>query len=371
MATIVLKATEACNCNCVYCEVVSRKKAKNMPLPLLEVMIKRINQYLEEEKNESINILWHGGEPLLLGKDYYFEAIHLFEKHCPNTKHRISHSMQSNLTLLNEDMIEVLKALNIKGIGTSFDPIPGVRGIGVERNTELYNSKFIEGTKLLEKHNIQWGFIFVVTKEALSKARELFHFANNFNKKQGINIHPVDIVGDEPKSYAITPVEFADFLGEMFELWYPNRDQVPSIEPFGSYLRIYEKNERMHGCNTSGNCANSHIYIGPSGETSHCGRFGDIDVLKYGNIQDFSLKEILYHKDRDVFKTRSVSLLANDCKDCPFWEICKGGCPAEAYYHTNSIHKKTYWCESKKVFLEKYFEPITGLKRTFNNYVYS
>ncbi|HIJ68919.1 MAG TPA: radical SAM protein, partial [Deltaproteobacteria bacterium] len=69
MATVIFKATEACNARCIYCDVV-HKKPRNpvtMPLETLELFFSRINEFLTEKPQEKLDLVWHGGEPLLLG----------------------------------------------------------------------------------------------------------------------------------------------------------------------------------------------------------------------------------------------------------------------------------------------------------------
>ncbi|MCK5506245.1 MAG: hypothetical protein KAJ10_13855, partial [Thermodesulfovibrionia bacterium] len=94
MATLILKATEKCNSNCYYCDVVHKKNTgTSMSLETLETVFIRINEFLKAEPDERIEILWHGGEPLLLGPEYFRSALKLQEKHCSETQARITHSI--------------------------------------------------------------------------------------------------------------------------------------------------------------------------------------------------------------------------------------------------------------------------------------
>jgi uncharacterized protein len=364
MPTIIFKPTEACNSNCAYCSVVAHKNPKTITKELFKILIKRVDEYLRNYPDKSINLVWHGGEPLTLGVDFFKNAIDLINQYCNNTKKRLTHTLQSNLTLLNENFIDIFKELSIRGVGTSFEPLPNIRGLGPQRNSDEYNRKFFKSIKLLEKHGINWGFIYVVTKKSLKKAKEIFYFCTNFNTQNAFNIHPVDLCNWN-KEYLITPEEFSDFLGEIFPIWYKYRNRFSGVEPFASYLKIYTENKRMEGCETSGNCSGMILYIGPEGNVSHCGRFGDINYITYGNIQEKNLKELLNHSNEKLFKERSSILVKGECAECRFWDICRGGCPVEAYYHYGTIHKKTYWCNYRKIFLERYLEPVIGIKKEF------
>jgi uncharacterized protein len=367
MATIIFKATEACNSNCLYCQVVKRKQPDFLSYELLEILIVKINRLLQSNPKEHIKILWHGGEPLLLGVNYFSRTADLIDQYCKETKNRISHSIQTNLTLFTEEFVPIFKKLGIHGVGTSFDPVPNIRGFGKNQDSVSYNKKFIEAVRILKKHSIGWGFIYVTTRKSLGLAKEIFHFSTNFNNKKGMNIHPVDYLDESNSEYAINNDEFADFLGQIFRIWSNGRDRYGSIEPFTSYYKIYEKNERMTGCETSGKCAYSHLYIGPNGEASHCGRCGDIDAISYGNIKDNELHELLYHPKRKIFEERQRILVDGECKGCRFWDICRGGCPADSYHVNKSLMHRTIWCKSKIKFLEEYFEPVIGYKKNFHH----
>ena len=115
-------------------------------------------------RTSGFQIIWHGGEPLLLGPDYFLKAHEFEQRHCPDTKDRISHDIQTNITLLSPEYIEVFRTLGITGVSTSYDPIPDVRGLGSTIDSAAYNRRFMDALALLEENNINWGMIYVVTK---------------------------------------------------------------------------------------------------------------------------------------------------------------------------------------------------------------
>ena len=97
---------------------------------------------MENNPKERITLVWHGGEPLLLGIDYFNKAYEFQEKHVGENKHRIDHAIQSNMTLYNSEFGEIFKEMNITSVGTSFDPIPGIPGPGPNHNSKAYNQMF-------------------------------------------------------------------------------------------------------------------------------------------------------------------------------------------------------------------------------------
>lgn len=364
MPTIIFKATEACNANCVYCDVVHRKKPRTIPLPLLKVAFERFNEYLLANPAEEIQVIWHGGEPCMAGIELYRAALSYLTDICPHTRNRIRFAVQSNLTMINQDFIDTFKAMGIDTIGTSYEPIHGVRGLGKKRDSLLYNKKFFDGINLLKANGMSWGFIYVVTRAVLDRPLEIFHHLTNLKLKGGFDLHPVlvyDDAAEESQKSGITQEEFADWLGTVFAEWWPNRHRYPEVDPFASYLHHYTGCANGYGCSDAPTCG-LHLYIGPDGETAQCGRAADWDILLYGNIKDKSLQEIFADPQRKLIDNRQNVLPDSDCKGCEYWSICHGGCPLDAYNGSKDFNTKSDQCLSKKLFLKKYFEPITGLR---------
>lgn len=360
MATVIFKPTEACNAKCIYCDVVHKKtrSPETMPLETLELFFSRVNEFLLERPDERMEIIWHGGEPLLLGPGYFSKALSFQQKHCAETSHRINHNVQSNLTLFSPDFTDVLKKLGIHSLGTSYDQIENLRGLGAHRDSKAYNKQFMNGIRLAEQEGFSWGVIYVVTKLSLAKPLEIFNFLSNLSPKGSFNLNPVLIYDSKLDHLRITPEEYAHFLGVIFPAWWNHREEFSQIEPFSSLASNLLEESRSLMCCDSGACAYSHINLSPDGSLSHCGRSADWGLLNYGSIFDKSFSEVLADPQRDVLMQRNTILPETECKGCRFWDICHGGCPLDAWSASGSFLHKSQWCYAKKGFIEQYFEPI-------------
>lgn len=365
MAVVIFKAVEKCNSNCIYCDVIKKQQDEIMNYDLLKLIFMRMNDYLTANPKENISFTWHGGEVCLLGPDFFKVAIELQDEYCSKTKSRIKHLVQSNLTLINQEFIDLFKKMGIAQIGSSFEPIHNIRGFGKRRDSRAYNQKFIEGVKLLNKNNMSWGIIYVVHRLSLEKPLEIFYYLTNLNTRSHPNFNQVKIYGEDDNNLAITGKEYADFLGAIFPVWYQNIERYPNIQPFLDITRSVRDRDFSLVCESAGSCSFRWIYIGPEGETSHCGRTGDYNVLSYGNLKDLTFEEIMNNPQRNQLADRQSVLPETECNKCRFWGICHGGCPLDAYMTYNDFLKKSPRCDTTKVFMEKYFEPITGLRADF------
>lgn len=359
---MIFKAVEKCNSNCIYCDVIKKKQDKIMDLELLELLFIRINEYLSGRPEEMLTFTWHGGEVCLLGAGYFKTALRLQKEHCPSTGSRINHQVQSNLTLINQDLIDAFRGLGITQIGSSFEPLPNIRGFGKNRNSDAYNRKFFEGVRLLEKNRMTWGVIYVVHRGSLEIPLNLFYYLTNLNIGSHPNFNQVKIFGEDKHHLGITGEEFADFLGAIFPVWWKYRHRYPDMQPFAQLVKNIRDGEKGLLCENSGDCQYNWLYIGPDGETSQCGRGGDYNILSYGNLKDFEIEELLSHPERDTLSRRQHILPEGECKDCRFWGICHGGCPLDAKMEYDDIMRRSPNCSAMKCFIEKYFEPVTGMK---------
>jgi radical SAM protein with 4Fe4S-binding SPASM domain len=218
------------------------------------------------------------------------------------------------------------------------------------------------GDSLATRHGMGGGIIYVVTKKSLKKPLEVFFFLTNLKLGSGINLNPVLVYDPTRKDIAVTPEEYVEFLGTIFPTWWKHQDRYPDIEPFRSLVKNIRDKQCSLGCVDSGNCAYSHVYVGPNGKASHCGRSADWNLLSYGTIQEHSFVEIFSNKQRELLLQRNEILQNGECQGCRFWSICHGGCPLDAYSEHQDFMYKTEWCEAKRRFIECYFEPITGLR---------
>ena len=360
MVTIIFKATEACNARCAYCDVVHKPSSvvRRMSTGTLELFFVRVNEFLREHPNETLEVIWHGGEPLLLGHDFFALALLLQRKYCADTSARISHGIQTNLTLFSRKFSSVFRELGIQSVGTSYDPIQGIRGLGKNCDCEAYNRRFMQGVALLEEEGFGWGVIYVVSKLSLDKPLELFNFFTNLRPEGGVSFNPVLLYGDQAEHLRISPREFVDFLGAIFPVWWNHRARYPHVEPFNSLTRNVLYKESALSCCDSGECTYTHINLAADGQVSQCGRAFDWGLLDYGSLEEKSISQILDDPQRKALLHRNEVLFEGECKGCRFWPICHGGCPLDAWPETQSFMHKSAWCYVKKGFIEKYFEPV-------------
>jgi len=370
VTTIITKATEYCNANCAYCAVRDKDQKKmKMSISTLRRLLERSRELLESNPQERINITWHGGEPALMGVDFYDAVYALHQEILGPCRERLQYSMQSNITLVDEELIHVIKKLGMRTMGTSYEYYPGLRGIGGSVDSDKYNREFFRALNLLDKHDISPGVIYVVTSRTVHKPVETMILLTNLLSKRFIGhfrINPLYIEGEASKDINqdlyISAEEYGHFLGKAYQFWYERRNFLEGVAPFNGLHKAINGDQNTLSCEERGECGRTHLAVNANGDIYQCGRAMDNVILKYGNLEDTRFSEILKMPQKMELINRSEVLKKKECKDCTLWDYCHGGCPVDSYLSYNDWHRKTYLCEAKQIFLGKYVKP-TSMQR--------
>lgn len=359
----VIKPTNQCNAECVYCSTDNERTLPLMSLDVVEEMYEKLFHYAESINLKIISFLWHGGEPSILGKEFYRKAWELSKNR--NDIH-ILHRIQTNLMAIDREWLDLFKTYNVQ-VGTSVDPLV--------TESRIYKGKqmlptFIKNFYLFEKEHYPLGIVVTVIRQHLGREEELFNFMKNLFYSSAspvaFKVNPLYAAGraaNKDFPYQISPREFGLFL---VNLWNAVKDDplVYSLTPFKEWITGAE-----NSCEYYGNCQDHFISIDAEGGVYHCGRFFDYGQ-KWGNIRQQDMSEILLNSDRfDLFERESV-LRSSDCKDCPFWEYCHGGCPYLSLLYFNTIMKPDPFCTSTKYLFEttdilEYIKRYRGRRPTF------
>ncbi|MDH6357786.1 radical SAM protein [Parabacteroides sp. PF5-9] len=361
MYTIIAKVTGGCNLRCRYCYMSEESERGRMNEETLYNMLTKVAK--ENAKEGITDVIWHGGEPLLMGVDFYKKAVEI-QKTILN--HRFINSVQSNGTLLNESYLDFFEKNNFK-VSLSLDGIqmthdknrPYKNGGSSFKDTLFWLGE-------LKKRKINEGrVICVLNKVTASQIVQIYEYA----KKERISFkfNPQFPAGEAliNSDLGLTPEELAEIYIELFDMWFfDDAEYLPQIEPFDEIIEnlgLFKNRENQKiipfGCNWRNNCAYNFIAVSPNGSVYPCGRFiGEKDYL-YGNINNEDLFVILKNTARENFINRNKGL--DDCSCCEYNKICNAGCPYHSYSRHKDIMIKDPYCYTyKKLF--KHIENIVN-----------
>jgi len=358
----IVKPTAACNGACIYCSAYKDdpSKLRKMSLEELQFLYSRLTEYVEATGLKKISILWHGGEPLLMGPRFFSEAADLSDQLTARTGVAMGHLIQSNITLVSDALVPVLRRLlGNRRLGTSYDPIAGIRLL---KGNKSYDTLWRAGLDKLQAGGLNVGVVYVVHALSLKKAHEIYHQFKEMDLRGGLRFNPLYSEGLAKRSehLHITPRQWGEFLLDLWDAWNEDGRTIP-VAPLDGWEALADGKKARLSCAFSGSCTKGFSGIEADGTVYSCGRSLDGELLPFGNIHDAPLADILESDSRHAFLNRQEWLLMGECAGCRWWSFCHGGCPNDAYLAYGDMMRKTYWCEGRKLFLDRRYAERTGL----------
>ncbi|MEO0090982.1 MAG: SPASM domain-containing protein [candidate division WOR-3 bacterium] len=337
--TLILKPTFQCNVKrCRHCSV-GTKESKSMSPEEACFYINKFLEFLKRVQIEvfSVEIVWHGGEPMVMGRDFYLSVYSFLEKKFKNTE--FVHGMQSNLLSYSPEWKDVFSQVFGWRVGTSFDFYTTIRSYSEDSFLKVF-------TKFMDDSRTKGYVISMVTKENKDKIEEIveksykYGFYVKLNKVYNAgkaSFGTPDLFIDMPAytEALVRSVEVASSLGYI-------------VFPYFYFEEVMADPFRKLRCNFSGHCFESIFHIDPYGNLYKCAVYSDLGFRPYGNFVkdelDVIVKNFLFHK------TRVYASVPAECKDCDLFFMCGGGCIA-LREHLGDISLKSPYCEvTRKMF---------------------
>ena len=343
----------ACNLDCTYCyyldkdQLYPEKNTYKMPENLLE---KYIKQHIEASPDTKITFSWHGGEPTILGLEYYQKIVQIQRKHCPPGK-TIHNGIQTNGTLLDQKWCQFL-AKEKFAVGISIDGPPEIHNMHrMTKDKKPTYKKTIRGYNLLKKHGIYTDILCVVNAVNIKQPLRLYRF---FKQLDAGYITFLPLVDHQPEKeskvsdISITPRDWGIFLSTIFDEWVAKDIGKIKIQIFEEALRT-AFNQEHSLCIFRPTCGDIPA-LEHNGDFYTCDHYVNPEHL-IGNIQDTSLVELLEDPRQIAFGEAKQKTLPRYCRECEVLSMCNGECPKNRFIETpDGEPGLNYLCEGYRHF---------------------
>jgi uncharacterized protein len=304
-----------------------------------ELLEQYIRQLIESHRANQVNIAWQGGEPTMMGLDFYRKAMALAEKH-RRPGMTFSNTMQTNGTLLNDAWCEFFKEHDFL-IGLSIDGPRELHDVyRVDKRGRPTFDNVMRGLRLLQKHEVTYNLLTTVNRVNADHPLEVYRFLRDQARSDWIQFIPVveRINKDGLTLYqegatvsdrSVLPKQFGDFLSTVFDEWV--RRDVGRI-----YVQTFEATVRnWAGMPSSGMCVFNEtcgqgLVIEHNGDLYACDHFVEPDYL-LGNIQDEHMVEMVASEQQLKFGQDKRGALPQYCLDCDVRFACHGECPKNRF----------------------------------------
>lgn len=314
-----------------------------MTIDLAKITIDKIANLLSESNENTCKITWHGGEPLLWGRNNYEKILsYMFETY-PHINW--INAMQTNLTLLSDDFLEVFQKYGVQ-FSTSMDGYEELHNQTRVTITGEGSYKMIaDKLSYIKSKGMDIGLIVVLNSKNIDYLIDIYKFFKEHNQEFIVN--PLYIEGEvkHNNDLSITSEQYADAVIKLFDYWIKDYDAV-NIGTFTEWASSL-KTMSPSVCTYCENCQNVFTVIEPNGNILACDRLCGNENYVFGNVIKDSLNEV-YNRKRELFAKRTEILKNTECADCRYWNICYGGCPSDSIINKNNINTKFSYCEALK-----------------------
>ncbi len=382
---LLAKPTGAiCNLDCKYCFFLSKEMLYpgsrfHMADELLETYIR---QLLEAHgRVPEVNIAWQGGEPTLMGLDFFKRAVELAEKY-KKPGQQILHTMQTNGTKLDDAWCAFFKKHNFL-IGLSVD---GPRDIHdtyrVNKGGAGSFDQVMRGWEYLRQHGVDFNILCTVHAANQDHPLEIYRFFRDELGAQYIQFIPIverataqflplanvgwsERPGGERPLYvqsgslvterSVGGAQYGRFLCAIFDEWVRRDVGQVFVQLFDTTLGAHVGQYSL--CIFSPTCGNA-LALEHNGDLYSCDHYVEPDYL-LGNIQQTHMIELVASDKQRQFGRDKQETLPRYCRECEVRFACNGGCPRNRFIQTpDGEEGLNYLCAGYKLFFNHTHRPM-------------
>ncbi|MGD8357553.1 MAG: anaerobic sulfatase maturase [Lysobacterales bacterium] len=382
-----------CNLDCTYCYYLSKEELLGKPRHWAmsdETLETFIQQYFEANNYEEVVFTWQGGEPTVLGLDFFRKAVALEKKYCP-PEVRCENDLQTNGTLLDDEWCRFLYD-NRFLVGLSIDGPQSLHdAYRKDRQGRGSFQRTFKAARLLRKHKVNFAVLCCVNRTTAKHPLLIYRFLRDRVKAKRIQFIPIvepvsfrdtapqhwdttkmpivgtpharpGVEGSVVEDWCVDPADWGRFLCQVFDEWY--RKDVGRI-----YVNFFETAVETWMGHVSPLC----ILAPMCGKGLACERDGSVyscdhyvyPEYRLGNIKERSLAEMAFSSRQEHFGIMKEGSLPQCCRDCDWQFACFGGCPKDRFTRSETGEPGlNYLCAGWKRFFGHIDLPVQRLVRS-------
>lgn len=359
-----------CNLGCSYCYYLKKEqlyaKSDSFPMPD-DILEEYIARHIAASPDPVIRFSWHGGEPTVLGLDYFRNIVEVQKRH-KDPKRKIVNGIQTNGTLLTEAWCRFLSEEGFS-VGLSLDgPQEMHDRYRLSKEGSPTHKQAMRGYRLLRRQGITPDILCVVHAHNVHHPLQVYGFFKQI-KARFIGFLP--LVESQPEaesgvSPATVPAEaFGRFLCTIFDEWRDRDIGTIKVQIFEEAARTaFDQEHEL--CIFRKTCGDVPV-IEHNGDLFSCDHFVDPDHL-IGNIRSSSLVESLECPELIMFGRNKWDALPRFCLLCEFLAMCHGECPKNRFIRTpDGEDGLNYLCAGYRLFFKHslpFVRELAGLWRS-------
>lgn len=354
-----------CNLDCKYCYFLSKERLyPKSDFRMSETLLEEYTrQYIDIQRVPEVTFAWQGGEPTLMGLDFFKQAVGYQKKHRKPGMH-IFNALQTNAVTLDDNWCAFFKENDFL-IGVSLDGPKDLHdAYRVDKGGAPTFDRVMNGIRLLQKHGVQFNILTTVHAANAEHPLEIYRFHRDEVKTQFMQFIPI-VERDNATGYqegntvterSVTAEQYGRFLTTIFDEWV--RRDVGRM-----YVQIFDVALAAWTGNNPGLCifeetCGTALAMEHNGDVFSCDHYVEPDY-KLGNIVDIPLSDIVVSDKQRDFGLAKRDTLPQYCRACEVRFVCNGGCPKNRFIETpDGEAGLNYLCAGYKAFFTHIAEPM-------------
>jgi len=356
-----------CNLDCKYCFYLEKESLYPQVEKWAmgdEVLESYIRQFIEAHDTPVVNFAWQGGEPTLLGVEYFRRVVEL-EKKYANGK-QISNAFQTNGVLLNDAWADFFLE-NQFLIGISVDgPRELHDAYRVDKGGQPTFDRVLRSIELLGRRKVEFNTLTTVHRANADAPLEVYRFLKEHGSgyiqfipivertaqqvtKDGLRLISPDFSGAaKVTQWSVDPRQFGRFLCAIFDEWVRKDVGRYYVQLFDISLELWAGMEASL-CVFRKTCG-AAMAIEHSGDLYSCDHFV-YPENRLGNIMESPLAALAGSVQQQQFGEAKESTLPRYCRECDVRFACNGECPKHRFLTTpDGEPGLNYLCAGYKMF---------------------
>ena len=382
---LLAKPTGAvCNLDCKYCFFLSKESlypgdSFRMSAGTQE---EYIAQLLESYPGPEVNIAWQGGEPTLMGLEFFQRSIEFVERH-KRPGQRILHTLQTNGVLLDEAWCAFFKQHGFL-IGLSIDGPQALHdAYRVNKGGAGSFAQVLRGWELLRKHGVDVNVLCTIHAANQDHALEVYRFFRDELQAGFMQFIPIveratpellplanqgwgERPGGERPLYTqdgslvtertVDAQKFGQFLIAIFDEWVKRDVGTIFVQTFDVALGSWLGQHNL--CIFSPTCGNA-LALEHNGDVYSCDHFVE-PRHRLGNILETHMADLVASAQQQKFGQDKLDTLPKYCRECDVRFACHGECPRNRFIRTpDGEPGLNYLCAGYKLFFHHIQRPMT------------
>lgn len=347
-----------CNMRCKYCYYLDKAALYGGVEPTMDdaLLERYIRANIEGNNSPVLNFAWHGGEPLLAGKEFFKKAVALQRKYAEGKT--VENSIQTNGLLLDDEWCSIFRDNNFL-VGVSIDGPESIHDAHrIDAGGKPTFARVMRGIEKLYRNRVEYNTLTTVNIHSEGRGAEVYKFLRQISVfMQFLPVAELLCDGkiQSPESqradiapWSISAKGFGEFMCDIFDIWVKHDVGSRYVQLFDATLALLV-GVQPSVCSLCETCG-SGLTVEHNGDVYCCDHFV-YPEYKIGNIHTDRLSELAYSDRQFEFGVAKRALLPRECRHCKFYRLCHGECPKHRFIEDNTGEwGKNYLCEGYKLF---------------------